>query len=461
MASTLREVLTPIIEYILFFASTPEEQQRPFGEVRAAVEKLLERQRDEVRRNEIDPQIYEDGSFAVIAWTDEMILHHSVESNRALHDQWRRSVLQVALFNTHNAGEEFFERLARLTPAQKEVYEVYYLALCLGFRGRHYDEAHEPQLVELRRQCAAHLPVPAIDLFDFERRQEHLTPQPYEVKTPVTKAPSKRVSLYWLFLPLALAALLLLYWLWPSGPNPQDIEDVVHSFECAQIVIASIDRGVVKLNGHVESDEQPGLLKQKVGTVRGVKDVNVDGVNIIPRPFCEVMETLGPLRSSNKNDGFQLELRTSKGCETEARLPVVYHNQEDLVVDVTARKPLNYVYVDYYFADQDRVAHMFPKPHGPESVVNAQALTIPDATDKSTWVIQKPFGLEMVTVLSSPKPLFTPTRNVPCPSDNPKCLDEPAEGYLSSLRPVLRPDAPDAGVSAAYCFIRTDLSTDQ
>src|SRR5271154_4312673 len=132
MPSSLREVLTPIIEYILFFTGTLEEQQRSFREVRATLDKLLEQQHEAAKRNEIPPQISEDGCFAVIAWTDEMILRHSVGSNRELYDEWRRSPLQVALFHTANAGEEFFERLARLAPAQKEVYEIYYLALCLG-----------------------------------------------------------------------------------------------------------------------------------------------------------------------------------------------------------------------------------------------------------------------------------------------------------------------------------------
>lgn len=445
MASTLREVLTPIIEYVLLFTCTREEQQRPFGEISAVLEKLLEQQRDAVKRNEIAPQNYEDGSFAIVAWIDEMILRHSVESNRELYDEWRRSPLQVALFNTANAGEEFFERLARLTPAQKEVHEVYYIALCLGFRGRYYDEAHEPQLVELRRQCAAHLPVPAIDLFDFEKRQEHLTPQPYEAKTPTAKAASKPVSPYWLALPLAVAAVLLLYLLWPSGPDPRDVEDVVRSFRCAQIVIASIERGVVKLNGHVTDDEQRHLLRQKVGAVHGVKAVS-DDVSLVPRPFCEVMETLGSFRSSNERDGFQLELPPSKGCGTVTH-ETIYHRGERLVVEVTARKPLNYVYVDYYVADQERVAHIFPNSQRPDGAVkDAQAVTIGGDSDKSQWEIQEPFGLEMVTVLSSPKPLFTPAREV----------SEEAEEYLASLRQALQPDGPDAGLSAAYCFIRTD-----
>jgi type IV/VI secretion system ImpK/VasF family protein len=442
IASSLREVFTPLITYTLLFTRTPEEQLRPFAEVRATIEKLLAQHREAVKRSEIAPQDYENGCFAVVAWVDEMILSHSAEPNRALHDEWRRSPLQVGLFNTANAGEEFFERLARLTPAQKEVHEIYYLVLCLGFRGRYYDEAHEPQLVELRRHCAAHLPVPAIDLFDFEKRQEHLTPQPYEAKTPSAKAASNPVSPYWLALPLAVAAALLLYLLWPSGPNPHEVEDVVRSFECAQVSVASMERGLVKLNGHIESNEQRELLRQKVGMVHGVKGVS-DDLTIIPRPFCEVMETLEPARASNEKAGFQLEMRPSKGCDA------TYRPHEKLVVEVTARKALNYLYIDYYAADKESVSHIFPNSkRSDDTIKDAQAATIGGASDNQQWEVQTPFGLEMVTVLSSPKPLFTPARE----------LSEEAEEYLALLRRHLQLNGSGAGIAATYCFI---TSTDQ
>jgi hypothetical protein len=258
--------------------------------------------------------------------------------HRGIYDEWRRTPLQVALFNTANAGEEFFDRLARLTPAQQGVYEVYYLALCLGFRGRYYDEAQEPRLSELRRQCAAHLPTPPIDLFDFEKREEHLTPQPYEVKPPAAVRARKPLSPYWLALPIAAVAALLLYlWCPWCGPNVQDIEDAIRSFTCARIRVASIEHGVVTLEGHIESDDQRELLRQKVEAIHGVKRMS-GTLNVIPKPFSEVMETLEPLRIRNQADAVNLELRPPKGCEG------VYYRDEKMVIEVTARKPLSTIF---------------------------------------------------------------------------------------------------------------------
>jgi len=433
---TLREVFTPLIAYMLFFACSSAEQQRPFAELRASIERLLDDQRTAIKRYDIPPEDYENACFAVVAWLDEMVLRCAHDSNPTLFGEWRRLPLQVELFNTANAGEEFFDRLARLTPAQKQITELYYLALCLGFRGRYYSENQDVQLIDLRHQYAAHLPAPLIELLDIEKRQEHVTPQPYLVAAPVAKPPEKGRSPYWWAVPIAALVAVLLYLLWPSGPNLKEIQEAVASFDCSAISVGGVQRGVVKLSGHVASDDQRDQVRQKVESIRGVKGLDED-FTVIPRPFCEVMEALAPLRQLSDQDGVSLELRPSKGCDA------TYLNGEHLAVDVTAKKRLNYVYVDYYFADKEMVAHMLPNPQQPDNALKeAATLTVGGPSDKAQWQIRPPFGREMITVISSPKVLFTP----------PRMMSETAEDYLASLRQVLKANAPDSGMAATYCF---------
>jgi hypothetical protein len=155
-------------------------------------------------------------------------------------------------------------------------------------------------------------------------------------------------------------------------------------------------------------------------------------LNVIPKPFSEVMETLEPLRIRNQADAVNLELRPPKGCEG------VYYRDEKMVIEVTARKPLNYIYVDYYVADSVNVAHMFQ----PDTLTNTQTFTVGGDSSKAQWVIASPFGREMLTVISSPKPLVTPAR----------AQSEPAEEYLAALRPALETVAPGTGMAATYCF---------
>jgi type IV/VI secretion system ImpK/VasF family protein len=432
---SLREVSTPLIAYTLFLIGTPAEYGRPFAEIRRDFERLLEQQRAAVKRSDIAPQDYENACFAMIAWVDEAVTRCAHDSNPELFAEWRRAPLQVGLFNTANAGEEFFERLAGLPPVQKQVIELYHLALCLGFRGRYYDESQDAQLIELRRQCAAHLPAPLLEPLDFEKRQEFLTPQPYAVRAPEAKPPRRRPSPYWLAVPVLAAAALLLYF-WPREPSLQTVEDAVRGFDCASIQVVRIDKHQVTLSGHVASDEAVDEVHRKVLSVPRVKALT-DNLTVIPRPFCRVMEVLRPIKDETSRQESRLTIDPSKGCDS------TYYSGEDLLVEVTAKKPLRYVYVDYYDAGRETVAHLLPNPYERDNdLSNAQKLVLPGSNDRWSIEIQKPYGREMVTVVSSPKALFT----------SPREEIETAENYLASLNEALKTEASNPDVTAAYCF---------
>jgi type VI secretion system protein ImpK len=433
---TLRDVFTPLIAYMLFLMGTPAELGRPVGDIRRDIERLLEQQRAALKRYDIAPQDYENACFAIIAWLDEALIRAAHDNNPELFTGWRHAPLQVELFNTANAGEEFFERLSSLAPAQKQVIEIYHLALCLGFRGRYYDENQDIELIELRRQYAAHLPAPLLEPLDFEKRQEYVTPQPYAVPAPEAKQRRSGPSLYWVAAPALALAALLLYFLWPASPNPQKLRNAVRGFDCSSIEVAAIDKSVVTLTGHVASDEERDEVVRKVASVHGVKAVT-NHFTVIPRPFCGVMEVLGPLRDSQAGHAIALDIKPSKGCDS------TYYRGENLEVDISAEKPLHYVYVDYYVADREMVAHLLPNPQEPENAVDASpTVKIGAPGDKAQWQIRTPFGREMVTVISSPKPLFSPPRLDP----------ETANDYLISLRSALKADAADPALAAAYCF---------
>ncbi|MBV8454819.1 MAG: DotU/TssL family secretion system protein [Deltaproteobacteria bacterium] len=433
--ATLREIFTPLVAYTLFLTGTPAEHGRPFAEIRQEFERLLEQQRAMVKRHDIAPQDYENACFAIIAWVDEAVTRCARESNPELFSEWRRAPLQVGLFNTANAGQEFFERLALLTPAQKQVIELYHLALCLGFRGRYYDESQDAQLIELRRQYGAQLPAPLLEPLEFEQRQEYLTPQPYAVRAPEVKPPRLRPSPYWLAAPAIVAAALLLYLL-PRNPDRRAVEHALRGFDCASISVEAIDKGRVTLKGHVTSDEQREEVQRSVFSVSHVKAVS-DNFTLIPRPFCEVMEVLAPAKSESAAQGFALGISPNKGCDG------TYHLGESMIISVSAKKPLHFVYVDYYVADRENVAHLLPNSERPDNnAAGSAALTIGGPGDKQQWTIRSPFGREMVTVLSSPKPLFSTARPV----------SEPDNEYIPLLREALAADGADNDLAADFCF---------
>jgi len=85
-----------------------------------------------------DREDVKDSQFAVVAFLDEVVLHCSDLART----DWERRLLQQELFGQTDAGEVFFERLARLESKRNSPYvvntiEVFLTCLLLGFKGRY------------------------------------------------------------------------------------------------------------------------------------------------------------------------------------------------------------------------------------------------------------------------------------------------------------------------------------
>tara|TARA_B100000965_G_scaffold398433_1_gene416550 strand:+ start:1070 stop:1852 length:783 start_codon:yes stop_codon:yes gene_type:complete len=93
--------------------------------------------------------------YALVALLDEIIL----SSNWELKGEWMTRPLQMQYFNSFSAGEEFFTKLDELradvaNPAKVDVLEVYYLTLCMGFKGKHGTVQGIEVLSGLRKELA-------------------------------------------------------------------------------------------------------------------------------------------------------------------------------------------------------------------------------------------------------------------------------------------------------------------
>ena len=91
--------------------------------------------------------------YALVALIDERILRSDLPVAQA----WLADPLQMRHFDSFAAGEEFYTRLERYRhpqgAAEADVLEVYHLCLCLGFAGKHGDDAGR----ERRRLLVEHL----------------------------------------------------------------------------------------------------------------------------------------------------------------------------------------------------------------------------------------------------------------------------------------------------------------
>ena len=385
-----------------------------------------------------------DACFAVVAWLDEVI---------ASHPNWWKDArqLQVSLFGTNTAGNEFFTHLAKLTAEQDEVREVYYVALCLGFVGQYYYEVGDSgEIGRLKELHGRQLPVPLAVLKDIP--EEKITPQPYRAADP----PGLRFPARWpeMFLKGGIAASvavvvgILGYYLIQQyfeykptvnlTPDIETINGLLRPQSCHDFEVAKEESGNVIVSGHVPTpDGQKGLIAKLKALPAGEK---IDArINVLGYPFCDIVELAMPYHQSNKTqiDGLNATIRGQK---------TNMHEGELIAVDVTSPSYAAYLYVDYFVADGTEVVHLYPSTSGKEVAISAsKTIVVGEPTDnRLPWKVSPPFGREMVVAYASRGPLFRTRR--------PEV--EKVNEYLPILREAL--GVKEASAVAHYFFIQTE-----
>ncbi|HVO72408.1 MAG TPA: type IVB secretion system protein IcmH/DotU [Ignavibacteriaceae bacterium] len=110
--------------------------------LKAKVLEMLERLERNARSCGIDNEKIRLTKFALAAFIDETIIGSEWDQK----DSWLSEPLQILLFDTFNAGEEFFSTLNLLrqrSGANKEILEIYFLCLTLGFKGKYQLQSPE------------------------------------------------------------------------------------------------------------------------------------------------------------------------------------------------------------------------------------------------------------------------------------------------------------------------------
>ncbi len=142
----LSDCFTELMAYTLSLVRCRPEQAAGFDKVRADMERMIQRCDQTAATGGFDPKDYDLARFAVFAWIDEAIMG----SDWPGRSQWQRQSLQRVYYQTADAGELFFERLNTLGLEQRQVREVYYLCLALGFSGQYCNPGDEILLDQLK-----------------------------------------------------------------------------------------------------------------------------------------------------------------------------------------------------------------------------------------------------------------------------------------------------------------------
>jgi hypothetical protein len=226
--------------------------------------------------------------------------------------------------------------------------------------------------------------------------------------------------------------------------TPKIILDILGRQPCAKILVegVNVQTGSVHLGGHVASEAQRTDIYKIIRDLPGVTKVT-DAFQIIPHPFCEVVELLEPVKNNAEQQGFGLEVSLNKQGQ-----PLIYVEQETLALDIKVLgKFESYVYVDYY-GTNGQIGHMFPDPSlfpEPWKKVVAVGSRVTVDGGPRPWRIQPPFGLELVTVIASKTPLF----------GQPRPSAEPTEPYIHALRQALSRDVSKSEMAAVFFVITT------
>ncbi|HRN25173.1 MAG TPA: type IVB secretion system protein IcmH/DotU [Ignavibacteriaceae bacterium] len=103
---------------------------------------MFDKFENNARKIGVDNEKVRLAKFALVAFLDETI----ISSDWSEKNEWLTEPLQIKLFDTFNAGEEFFTNMSTLrqrTSANKDVLEIYYLCLTLGFKGKYQLQSPE------------------------------------------------------------------------------------------------------------------------------------------------------------------------------------------------------------------------------------------------------------------------------------------------------------------------------
>ena len=135
-----------LIAYVAYFLKSAHTKQPAYETVKAEIDRLITGSYRYFEEGNFPPDEYDMARFAVFAWIDEAILNSGwKEKNR-----WQGELLQHVHFQTTDAGELFYERLNTVGLQQRDLREVYYLCLAIGFTGRHCHPGDEFLLNQLK-----------------------------------------------------------------------------------------------------------------------------------------------------------------------------------------------------------------------------------------------------------------------------------------------------------------------
>lgn len=198
------------------------------------------------------------------------------------------------------------------------------------------------------------------------------------------------------------------------------VAGVLAAVPCSLLSASSPDGKSVRVQGYLAESVGAARLREQLGALPGVKTLSLE-TQPLGADKCDVVKLIAPYWSGNRQGGGVASLHP-RGNRTQLT------EGTPLVLELRTPAQESYVYVDYFAAD-GKVAHLVPSSRIPGQQAPASyTATIGESGD---WVISRPFGTELIVLLTTPAPLFEGRRaDVESWQDYLKALDKPLRAMV-------------------------------
>jgi type VI secretion system protein ImpK len=141
----LSDYFINLVAYVAYFIKHLDNQQPSFEEIKTNIRQHIAEIEKCAAQDPASREDFDLARFAIFAWVDETIMNSTWQER----NRWQGELLQRVYFQTTAAGELFFDRLNNIGLHQRDVREVYYLCLAMGFTGRFCNAGDEYLLEQL------------------------------------------------------------------------------------------------------------------------------------------------------------------------------------------------------------------------------------------------------------------------------------------------------------------------
>ena len=187
-------------------------------------------------------------------------------------------------------------------------------------------------------------------------------------------------------------------------PSDLQLTQLLDKYAC-DVFKESIDsQNTINISGYISATREQAFreaIKRLVASKN--TSINLNLTPIIDRN-CEALNIIQPFVLNNQSQKHALKVQAYQHS------PVFIEGERPVFEVMTPDFP-GYIYVDYYMADGN-VFHLLPTTDKPqEEVLSRQWILIGNYGITRQWQIVEPYGKEIISVITSDRPLFARGRD--------------------------------------------------